>query len=238
MEGDAVDNAQHHRAHQAADGPLHRLLGRQVGGELVFAQEHACNHGRRVRHEGQGDGQKDIAQPHLVLHHADADHGGQAIGDHKGKEKARAHPVDLHPEAAGKGLGKDQNQVDQQSRQGGVPALPGVHPEGDDNGQDGGVQGDAGVVHADGVEGLIGAHRRQHRNEGGGKGLGQQEQHHQDQRHPDARHKDTFFHRKDLPFSVVSGPQMPPKRRWRRWKSAMAWFRTWGLKSGQSTSVK
>lgn len=50
-------------------------------------------------------------------------HGGQAVGDDKGKEEARTHPVHLHPQMAGEGLQKDRQQVDQQHQQAPLAGL-------------------------------------------------------------------------------------------------------------------
>ena len=155
---------------------LHRFLGGEDRGEGVLTQEHPHKHGPRIHHEGQEDGEEHIAVPQLQVPHPH--HRGQTVGDDEGEEEARPHPVNLHPQAAGKGLRKDQHQVDQQHQQAPLPGFPKVNPEGNGQSHQGGVQGDAGVVHADGMEGLIGPNHRQHGDEGRGKGLRQDEQDH------------------------------------------------------------
>ena len=192
VEDHPVQDGDDHPHHQAAHRPLHRLFGGEMGGEGMFAQKHAHQHGPGIHHEGDEDGQEDVAGPQLQSPHPH--HGGQAVGDDKGKEEARTHPVHLHPQMAGEGLQKDRQQVDQQHQQAPLAGLPKVDPEGDGQGHDGGVQGDAGVVHANGMEGLIGAHRGEHGDEGGGKGRGQNVQDHQDHRHAHTGHQNTISH--------------------------------------------
>ena len=206
----AVDDGDDHAHHQAADGTLHRLLRRELGGQLALAQKHPHQHSPGIHHEGDENGQEDIAG--AQLHRPYPDHRGQAVGDRAGEEEPRPHPVNLHPEVAQKALHEDHHQIDQEHQQAPRMGLAEIDPEGNGQGHRRRIQRDAGVVHADGMEGLIGPHHRQYADERGGKGGRQDIQDQQDHRDAHAGHQNPFFHVTRLQI-CAGGAENPPRPR-------------------------